>query len=72
MLNNWCKIAKVVVLFQPSSAGSERVFSLLNNFWGSTQYKSLHGVMFLSLCLNYNKRDYYQFKFVVAEQCDND
>ena len=65
------KFAKVLVILQPSSAGSKRVFSLLINFQGSAQHKILHDIIFLSLCINYMNCDYSQFKFTLADHHDD-
>ena len=54
---------QVLALLAPSSGASERVFSLLNSFFGPQRNSSLHDVIFASLCFSYNKREYDQFHF---------
>ena len=48
--------ARQILLVQPSSAASERVFSLLNNSFGERQYSSLQDYIEASLMLQYIKR----------------
>lgn len=48
---------KVLALVQPSSAGAERVFSLLKAFWNEQQTQSLSDAIKVSLMLAVNKRD---------------
>ena len=55
-LPNWSKAARQVLLVQPSSASSERVFSLLRNSFGERQHSSLQDYIEASLMLQYNKR----------------
>ena len=55
-LKVWFDACVKVVLVQPSSAASERVFSLLNQFWGDQQKHSISDTILLSLFLSYNKR----------------
>ena len=55
-LPTWSQAARQILLVQPSSAASERVFSLLNNSFGERQYSSLQGYIEASLMLQYNKR----------------
>ena len=62
-LGAWWKACQVIALLQPSSAASERVFSLLKNYFGDQQYRSYADIIFLSLALSFNKRDYGQFNF---------
>ncbi len=54
-LPTWAAAARKVVLVQPSSAASERVFSLLNNSFGDRQQSSLQDYIEASLMLQYNK-----------------
>ena len=53
-LPNWSKAARIVLLVQPSSAASERVFSLLRNSFGERQNSSLQDYIEASLMLQYN------------------
>ena len=55
-LNCWARAARKVLLVQPSSAASERVFSLLNNSFGHQQNCALQDYIETSLMLQYNKR----------------
>ena len=55
-LPNWSKAAKSVLLVQPSSAASERIFSLLRNSFGERQNSSLQDYIEASLMLQYNNR----------------
>ena len=52
----WSSALKAVLLVQPSSAASERVFSLLQNSFSHQQFSSLEDYIELSLMLQYNKR----------------
>lgn len=52
----WSTAAEKVLLVQPSSAATERVFSLLQNSFGSSQDASLTDYIQTSLMLQYNKR----------------
>ena len=54
-LPQWSSAARKVLLIQPSSASSERVFSLLRNSFGERQESSLQDYMEASLMLQYNK-----------------
>ncbi len=51
---SWPKMA--ILLVQPSSAAAERVFSLLQNYFGSAQDHSLADYVEASLMMQYNKR----------------
>ena len=53
-LPNWARIFKLVVLVQPSSAASERVFSLLSNSFTFRRESSLKDYIQLSVMLQYN------------------
>ena len=53
---SWASAAKKVLLVQPSSAASERVFSLLNNSFHDQQDLSLQDYIEASLMLQYNYR----------------
>jgi hypothetical protein len=55
-LKRYYKVAKLLVLIQPSSAGAERVFSLMNNLIGDQQSTILGDIMQLTLFYRYNKR----------------
>ena len=55
-LPTWSQAARQVLLVQPSSAASERVFSLLRNSFGERQHSSLQDYIKASLMLQYNKR----------------
>ena len=52
----WSGAAQMVLLVQPSSASSERVFSLLNSSFKDQQECSLQDYVETSLMLQYNKR----------------
>ena len=52
----WAAAARKVLLVQPSSAASERVFSLLKSSFNSQQQKSLQDYVEVSLMLQYNSR----------------
>ena len=47
--------AQKVLLIQPTSAASERFFSLLNSSFSQQQYSSLQDYIETSLMLQYNK-----------------
>ena len=55
-LPTWAKAAQQVLLVQPSSAASERVFSLLRNSFGERQNASLQDYIETSLMFQYNNR----------------
>ena len=55
-LPHWASAARKVVLVQPSSAASERVFSLLNSTFGDQHDNTLQDYLEASLMLQYNKR----------------
>ena len=56
-LKVWVEACAKVVLVQPSSAAAERVFSLLQQFWGDQQRHAISDTILLSLFLvSYNKR----------------
>ena len=55
-LPTWAKAARQVFLVQPSSAASERVFSLLRNSFGERQNSALQDYIETSLMLQYNNR----------------
>lgn len=54
-LPNWASAAIKVLVIQPSSAASERIFSLLNNSFSDQQERSLQDYIETSLMLQYNK-----------------
>ena len=51
-LPNWSKACKLSLLFQPSSAAAERVFSLLQNSFKDQQYSSLEDYIEASIMFN--------------------
>ena len=55
-LPNWAKVCRLMLLVQPSSAASERVFSILSNSFSSQQESSLEDYIQLSVMLQYNNR----------------
>ena len=54
-LPHWCTLVKKLLLIQPSSASSERVFSLLSNSFNSQQDTALEDYLEASVMLRYNK-----------------
>ena len=54
-LPKWSSALQKVLLVQPSSAASERVFSLLNSSFNNKQEHSLQGYVEASIMLQYNK-----------------
>ena len=56
VLPNWGGAARKALLVQPSSAASERVFSLLNNTFGKKQNNSLENYVESCIMLQYNNR----------------
>lgn len=52
----WSKAVQKALLLQPSSAAVERVFSLLNNSFGTSQANSLQDYLEASIMLQYNKQ----------------
>ena len=55
-LPHWSSAVKKGLLLQPSSAASERVFSLLNNSFNDRQYNFLEDYIEASIMLQYNSR----------------
>ena len=55
-LPNWAQACRLVLLVQPSSAASERVFSILNQSFSSQQESALEDYTQLSVMLQYNYR----------------
>ena len=53
---SWRKVAKIVFAIPPTSAASERVFSLLQAMFGKDQDASLSDLIQAALVLRYNKR----------------
>ena len=53
-LPHWCTAFELVLLVQPSSAATERVFSLLKNSFSQSQSSSLEDYIETSLMLQYN------------------
>ena len=56
VLSNWSSTCKSVFLVQPSSAGAERVFSILSNSFTDMQEHSLKDYIETSVMLQYNCR----------------
>ena len=52
----WSQAARHITLVQPSSAASERVFSLLRNSFGERQNSSLQDYIKASIMMQYNNR----------------
>ena len=52
----WRKAAKIVFAIPPTSAASERVFSLLEAMFGKDQDASLSDLIQAALMLRYNER----------------
>eukprot|EP00966_Prymnesium_polylepis_P280074 6470758-Prymnesium_polylepis.1 len=52
----WRKAAKMVFAIPPTSAASERVFSLLEDMFGKDQDSSLSDLIQAALMLRYNQR----------------
>ena len=52
----WAKAARVIFAMPASSAGAERVFSLLKDMYGTDQMSALADQIQASLMLRYNKR----------------
>ena len=55
-LTNWCSAVQKLVLVQPSSAASERVFSLLAATYSHQQESSLEDGLEASIMMQYNER----------------
>ena len=53
----WYEACKLAALILPSSATSERVFSMSSFLFGDKQYHTLTDILRLSLYLAFNKRD---------------
>ena len=64
-LEVWYDACAMVALVQPSSGASERVFSLLKQFWGDQQVHALSDTILLSLFLAYNKRSVEDFMHIM-------
>ena len=56
-LEAWWTAVQKLVLVQPSSAGAERVFSILKAFWNHLQTHTLSDAVLTSLFLAINGRD---------------
>ena len=52
----WSQAVRQIILIQPSSAASERVFSLLTNSFGERQNSSLQDYIEASIMMQYNNR----------------
>ena len=55
-LLKWVEAFKLILLVQPSSAAAERVFSLLNNSFNTSQESALEDYIELSVLMQYNSR----------------
>ena len=55
-LQFWSAAAKLILLMQPSSASSERVFSILTTAFGHLQNLALQDYIECSLMLQFNRR----------------
>ena len=53
---NWAKACKKILLIQPLSAASERVFSLLENSFRDSQACAMEDYIEASIMLHYNQR----------------
>lgn len=53
---SWTSACKQILLLQPSSAASERVFSLLQNSFNNRQEQALQDYIEMSLILQYNNK----------------
>ena len=53
---NWAKACKKILLIQPLSAASERVFSLLENSFQDSQAYAMQDYIEASIMLHYNQR----------------
>ena len=53
----WWKAMERLAVVQPSSAGAERVFSVLGAFWNQLQTNTLSDTILVSLLLAINGRD---------------
>ena len=52
----WAKAAQIVFALSPNSASSERVFSLLKQFFGEQQDSVLSDMIEVAIMLAYNER----------------
>ena len=52
----WRKAAKIIFAIPPTSAASERVFSLLEAMFGKDRERALSDLIQAALMLRYNKR----------------
>lgn len=59
-LPHWSKVAQKMFLLQPSSAATERVFSLLKSSFNDQQDNSLKDYIESSLMLQYYNKDSYR------------
>ena len=55
-LPQWSQVCKNVLLLQPSSAATERVFSILESSFNKKQTHSLQDYICASVMLQYNNR----------------
>jgi len=61
VLSKWSAAARQILLEQPSSAATVRVFSILNNSFGEQQQLSLQDYIEASVQLQYNRHDTFSF-----------
>lgn len=54
ILPNWSAVVKKLLLLQPSSASSERAFSLMNNSFNGQQESALEDYLEASVMIRYN------------------
>ena len=54
--DTWAIAARIIFAMQPSSAASERVFSLVKEMFGKDQLSAMADLVQGSLMLRYNKR----------------
>lgn len=59
----WWEVCQILVLLLPSSCPSERVFSLLENYFGTKQYRTYADVIRMTLMTKYNNRQYDEIDF---------
>lgn len=55
-MSEWRKAARILFSMSPNSASCERVFSMLNNMYGSKQTATLSDHVQSSIMLRFNKR----------------
>ena len=52
----WYELAKILVLYQPSSAAAERVFSMLARLFSKQQLSLLQNNIWIVLALRFHER----------------